>query len=186
MCVLDREYEFFITTDEPQQPDGVRRGLIRRLVMRNFIETRSVGSGNNISEQNSAKTIQAKTQLKSRFRLSKAGQQGYETTSRRRKSKEESNTGVVNRPSNKRIITVEANGIEGIEQEIGVDRSLSGQSMDVDLVMKSSRKRQDQSIVLKINPSSHRFDPFDVLPIPGTRKLDMLFKLCTSRSRYFR
>lgn len=49
---VEREYEFFVTI-EPHQPDGVKRSLIRHLVMRNFLQTKSTGSGGNKSKKKS-------------------------------------------------------------------------------------------------------------------------------------
>lgn len=75
---MDREYEFFVTTEEPHQPEGNDRGRIRRVVMRNFFETKWSDPSSNASEHNSKETVQKKTNLKSRFRLPKPGQEAVE------------------------------------------------------------------------------------------------------------
>jgi len=81
---MSREYEFFVTTDAPQQLEGPDRGRIRRLVMKNFFETKYAGQEKNTSAHNSASTVQASTKLKSRFRLSKPGQGVAEVRSQAR------------------------------------------------------------------------------------------------------
>lgn len=182
MAIMDREYEFFVTTNEPHQPQGTERGLIRRLVMRNFFETKGAGPQNNTSEHSSASTVMAKKQLKNRFRLSKVGQETPETKSMRRDSKEE--PGMAKRKSHKAKRTVSGTTntsriMEGGKSLVSSPKALSMDEED-ESTGKREGKRLDQKILLKINPSAHRFDPFDVLPVPGTPQLDMLIKLCKS------
>lgn len=45
-----------------------------------------------------------------------------------------------------------------------------------------AQAKSESDPALKINLSSHYFDPFDVLPVPGSQRLDTLFKLRKSRS----
>lgn len=71
---MDREFEFFVTTQEPHRPDEKERNRIRQLVMRNFIETKWSKGNDNASENISNVTVQKKTALKSKFRLPKPGQ----------------------------------------------------------------------------------------------------------------
>lgn len=179
MCLSDREYEFFVTTDENHQPEGTDRGLIRRLVMRNFFEAKWAGSQNNTSEHNSASTVMAKKQLKNRFRLPKPGNASTEPQTRRTDGKQELNTVKKKRPKAKRRVSGATDASEKTEPEPSLASSLKGTSAD-----EENNARLDKRIVLMPSPSAHRFDPFDVLPVPGTPQLDMLFKLCNAHKCY--
>ncbi|KAF2261298.1 hypothetical protein CC78DRAFT_535759 [Lojkania enalia] len=181
---MDREYEFFVTTEKPHQPDGPERGLIRRLVMRNFFETKWAGPASDTSEHNSASTIQSKGKLKTRFRLRKPGQ---DFTNQKTKPK----SGTSERQARK------AEG-ESTKQRTGSSIKLSGNSdtsepstqrmavgrwpLSTDGESRASGKTKPRSL-LNANPNAHRFDPFDVLPVPGTPQLNMLFRLYKSGSR---
>lgn len=173
---MEREYEFFVTTEEPHQPEGPERGLIRRLVMRNFFETKWSSPTDNTSANNSASTVQAKTRLKSRFRLPKPGREASEIKA---KGKSKDSEGHSNR-----------DGLERREKRPRVWRKVSAQPTLLEQSEKESRKASPAEeeggqgggsrprLLLKINPNAHRFDPFDVLPVPGTPELDVLFKMC--------
>ena len=179
--VMEREYEFFVTTEEPQQPDGLDRGRIRRLVMRNFFETKGSETANCSSKQSSASTVQAKTQLKARFRLSKGGDDKSGRKSKGSGKKGESNKEEVDRKDSKRrssrrlsaqIATLQPN----------TDGHIGNEPAAIDKGVPEEYPRPGRRIVLKIIPSAHRFDPFDVLPVPGSAELGLLFNLCkTSR-----
>ncbi|KAH7071867.1 hypothetical protein BKA63DRAFT_446579 [Paraphoma chrysanthemicola] len=183
MGLSDREYEFFVTTDEPHQPEGTDRGLIRRTVMRNFFEAKWAGSQNNTSEHNSASTVMAEKQLKSRFRLPKPGKESPESKVKRRDSNEEKGAVKRKRPKATRTVSRATDASEQAEAGKSLTGSPQGPSTDENNESSKSGKRRDQRILLKMSPSSHRFDPFDVLPVPGTPQLDILFKLYKSGSR---
>ncbi|KAF1994041.1 hypothetical protein P154DRAFT_625002 [Amniculicola lignicola CBS 123094] len=190
---MDREYEFFVTTEEPHQPEGQERGLIRRLVMRNFFESKWAGPSTNTSESNSASTVQSRGSLKSRFRLPKPGQEFTEPKVKgkakgmrreRGKSAEESEDRDRRERRPRACRTGSGKSGNGGDEGIG-SRGESQRTSPVeggeDGVAGCLRSKP--RILLKINPSAHRFDPFDVLPVPGTPGLDMLFKLYRSGSR---
>ncbi|KAF2789355.1 hypothetical protein K505DRAFT_365673 [Melanomma pulvis-pyrius CBS 109.77] len=178
---MGREYEFIVTTEGPHHPEGPARGLIRRLVMRNFFETKWSGPEKNTPELNSASTVHAKPNLKSRFRLPKQGQEMREPKAKAKcKSVEWEASGGVE--EKKESSTVSAR--KSIDRHS--DMSESNWSRPSSRTASSGGKGGQASIrmLLKTNPSAHRFDPFDVLPVPGTPQLDMLFKLykCGSRT----
>jgi hypothetical protein len=174
---MAREYEFFVSMDEPHQPEGVERGMIRRLVMRNFFETKSAGPQPSTSENNSASTVMAKQQLKSRFRLPKPA---HETKAKRRDSKQEQGVAKRKRPRTTRTFSgatdtseLSESGKSLASSPKQVSTEEEGQSTEI-----RDTEKQGRRLVLKIDPGAHRLDPFDVLPIPGTPQLDVLFKLC--------
>jgi hypothetical protein len=175
-----RKYEFFVTTGEPHQPEGVERGKIRSLVMRNFFDAKSAGSQTNISEHSSASTALAKKQLKSRFRLSNSNDGNKEMMSMRRNSKEEENKGKGKRPSASRKTSVTSQKSAPTTDTRGIRASLAKSKQDDSNTQDNDTEPADRNLILKVDPSPHRFDPFDVLPVPGTQQLDTLFKLCTS------
>lgn len=180
---MAREYEFFVSTNEPHQPEGAERGMIRRLVMRNFFETKLAGRQASTSENNSASTVMAKKQLKSRFRLPKP-EQAKEM--KRRDSKQEQDTPKQRRPKVRRTLS----GVTDAGEIPRSEKCLTGSPKELATQEEGRReetvkeKKHSKRLVLKINPNSHRFDPFDVLPVPGTPQLDILFKLCKPSSRY--
>ncbi|KAF2034222.1 hypothetical protein EK21DRAFT_97672 [Setomelanomma holmii] len=183
MGLSDREYEFFVTTDEPHQPEGTDRGLIRRIVMRNFFESKLAGSQNNVSENNSASTVMAKKQLKSRFRIPKPGQNERKPQTKTRDSKQDPKTVKKKISKHTKNTSVATTASEKAEHEISLISTPKSGSSEDDNDTKRDSKRLDERIVLKASPSSHSFDPFDVLPVPGTPQLDMLFKLYKSVSK---
>lgn len=174
---MEKEYEFFVTTNEPHQPDGPERGLIRRLVMRNFFESKWSGPSNNSSEHNSASTVQAKTKLKSRFRLGKPGQETTDAKCKPRsrnpgdRGNKEEGEKVEKRPRVSRTLSTQS-GLSYRSGKSGGSSRRASPAEDINSGMSKPR------LLLKINPNAHRFDPFDVLPVPGTPELDTLFKLC--------
>jgi hypothetical protein len=183
MTLPEKEYEFFVTTDEPHQPEGTDRGLIRRLVMRNFFDTKSEGPQNNVCENNSASTVMAKKQLKSRFRLSKVGQETTETTEKKKDGKDGSGTTEKKKKKPKALKNLSGLSETGgaMDSPTSFNSSPAGYLTDAEHFgsRKDMDKRRYPRIVFKISPSAHSFDPFDVLPVPGTPQLDTLFKLCT-------
>ncbi|KAF2732912.1 hypothetical protein EJ04DRAFT_496075 [Polyplosphaeria fusca] len=181
---MDREYEFFVTTNEPHQLEGQERGLIRRLVMRNFFETKWTDPTNASSEHTSASTVKSKKRLKSRFRLSKPGQEVAESKSAsRRRNAEQRGSGEEGEKREKRPRATRKQS--GVSETSEPDSSSSPTSRRGSLIDGESAEasKSKARLVLKINPSAHRFDPFNVLPVPGTPQLDILFKLYKSGSR---
>lgn len=182
-AVMDREYEFFVTTEEPHQPEGVERGRIRRLVMRNFFETKLADPQKRASENSSAGTIMSQRQLRSRFRLSEMGNGSRVTRCRRKNDKTEARKGKERRSQTKRTNLELTMSSTDAEDDVSKTHNQSGSPLEEGLCRKrnkSDRKVEDKRLVLKINPKSNSFDPFDVLPVPGTLQLDMLFQLCES------
>jgi hypothetical protein len=177
-----REYEFFVTTNELHQPEGTERGRIRRLVMRNFFDTKAAKPEKSVSEHNSASTVMAKGQLKNRFRLSRIGPDGVETTKMRRNSKEETDTAKRKRPSAKRTLSAASNASS--KTDTGTNLSTSPNRTVTTIESQKTNKMKEpnpaKTSSLLSNPSPNLFDPFDVLPVPGSPALDTLFKLCPS------
>ncbi|KAF1968520.1 hypothetical protein BU23DRAFT_583196 [Bimuria novae-zelandiae CBS 107.79] len=174
---MEREYEFFVTTEEPNQPDGQDRGRIRRVVMRNFFETKSVEGGNRTSEHNSKETVQKKTSLKSRFRLSKPGQEAEAASRTKPKAtwkQQQEDRKKGGRP------TVSRQSSDDSQKRNGGTLSQRTSPSDSAKFTKGNKKTK---LILRINPVAHRFDPFDVLPVPGTPQLDILVKLYRSGCR---
>jgi hypothetical protein len=169
-----------VTTEEPHQPEGVERGKIRRLVMRNFFETKSAGPQTNASEHSSASTVMAKKQLKNRFRLPKSGEDMKDPGSKRREGKIEGGKGKGKRPQGSR----KTSGASQRSTLTNEGRSIRGSPAKTKNggteLLASDLETTDTRLILRIEPSAHRFDPFDVLPVPGTQQLDTLFKLCKS------
>jgi hypothetical protein len=165
----DRAYEFFVTTEEPHQPEGVERGIIRRLVMQNFFIEKAAGPQTNMSEQSSASTVLAKKILRSRFRLSvsvdgKKDDQGKGKGKRSKASRK----------------TSRASAEWGLGNDVKGTRGSPAKANDHTQKLRTSDiESADLRLVLKTDLGAHRFDPFDVLPVPGTQQLDTLFKLCT-------
>ncbi|KAF2649623.1 hypothetical protein K491DRAFT_721513 [Lophiostoma macrostomum CBS 122681] len=176
---MEREYEFFVTTEEPQQPNGPERGLIRRLVMRNFFETRGSEIASSSSKQSSASTVQAKTQLKTRFRLSKVSDEksGRKAKGVGRKTGNDSEE-IGRRDDRRRSSQRLSRQTSGLQSN-GTDDN-TNEPATVDEQVSGEYPKSGRRILLKIIPSAHRFDPFDVLPVPGSAELDLLFKLYKS------
>ena len=188
----DRNYTFFTTTSEPTLPDGEARDLIRRVVMRNFFENKTTSPEDKRSEILSKETVNAQTQLKTKFRVASTSNPDKRKGTRTKngdtgkpKSKEQRKTGRAGKTATKSPIQTsrpaespkeETHRSKGSElpQERGLDRS-------------ESRQLSKPRLLLKGGPNVGKFDPFDVLPIPGTPQLDTLFKLRTliSKLLYF-
>ncbi|KAJ4289209.1 hypothetical protein N0V90_011551 [Kalmusia sp. IMI 367209] len=176
---MEREYEFFVTTEEPHQLEGHDRGRIRRVVMRNFFETKWSEQPHNMSEHNSKATVQKKTKLKSRFRLPKPGEEATVVTSRSkgRSIGEEQQNKKVTRKNLSRDLP------DDLQQKI---RSSALSRMPYFSDSEGSASDQVKAttkLVLSINPGAHQFDPFDVLPVPGSPELNILVKFYKSGAR---
>jgi hypothetical protein len=172
--MTQREFEFFVTTKEPHQPDGPQRGLIRRLVMRNFFETKctSTEKETGSSELSSEATVRARGRLKTRFRLGTATEQGNIKYPKQFRVGEENRSG---RRSRAAIIRpgLSNKSRENVEVRVGSCRVSPFQGN----LAETNQAGDKTPISLDICPSAHRCDPFDVLPVPGTQQLDLLFKL---------
>lgn len=180
MAVLNREYEFFTTTNVPLRAEGTERGRIRRLVMRNFFESKTVGSQENGSEHSSASTVMAKKQLKNRFRLSKDGGEKPATKSKKSNGKEAPSRAKRKRTKAAQTSPGVSDDSRSTEDGTSLQNSTPATSAEdrISIEGKSKGKVKDVRILLKISPSAHRLDPFDVLPVPGSPQLDLLFRLC--------
>jgi hypothetical protein len=175
---MEREYEFFVTTDEPHQPAGAQRDTIRRLVMRNHFDMKIAGQQPNLSQHSSVSTIMAKKQLKSRFRISDI--QSGELKSKS-KSREREDTGAARKKSATRPKALRTrSGPTPAASPIGEETRR--RSSITQARTNGSKRNKSEPILerplLMIDPSAHRMDPFDALPIPGTPQLDALFRLC--------
>ncbi|EUC40429.1 hypothetical protein COCMIDRAFT_9692 [Bipolaris oryzae ATCC 44560] len=170
---MARQYEFFVTTTKPHLPNGAERGMIRRLVMRNFFDTKTPMPQMDIPEQSSATTVMARNQLSNRFRIQRST---HDNATKGGKLMLRNGKG---RSKGKRrlspIGTTEAYSMDQITRK--------GYYMEKD-AKERSREGTVESVLkipkLRIDPSAHRIDPFDILPIPGTRHFDMLFQLYKS------
>ena len=178
---MKREYEFFVTTGEPHQPNGAERGMIRRLVMRNFFDTKAATPQSNASEHSSASTAMAEKQLKNRFRLLKPTKEKKETKTRESETDNQKGKAKGKRPRAPRTTSNTAKASAHSGEEMSRRESTDWVASDG-----SNRKPYSLAVnkpMLELGLSAHRMDPFDVLPIPGTPELDMLFRLCTYRSQ---
>jgi hypothetical protein len=173
---MEREYEFFVTTDERHQPAGEQRNMIRRLVMRNYFETKMARPQLNEPESSSATTVVAKRQLKNRFRVGERGIEiGRDSSIIKKVTSEQSQSGK-RRPQVRRT----RSGPAPSGSATGDGSSKAGRSTATR--MKSTKRNTSEPAAenpaLEIEPSAHRIDPFDALPIQGTPQLDFLFRLC--------
>lgn len=173
-----REYEFFVTTGQPHQPDGASRATIRRVVMRNFFNDKNSNSQNErpASAISSSSTVQAGSNLRGRFRLPKPGQAVFP-------EKPRSPPKLKPRKSLKQ---------DAVATNVSADARQAKKSKPVSKNLASitpgrgSRPAVGSAIVcsarpincLRRNPNAHRYDPFDVLPIPGSSKIELLFSIC--------
>jgi hypothetical protein len=175
---MDREYEFLVTTDEPHRAKGMDRGRIRKLVMRNFLVDKEkegvVGRG---AESSSMETVRGKMGLRSRFRVAQAESKssGIERAPARRAEKISDKDGG---EKEKRI--KESRKITGLSVHLSASPKSKTSSRSVEVTEEGSDGTglSTAQSIIKINPSNTRFDPFDVLPIPGSPELDTLFRLC--------
>jgi hypothetical protein len=173
---MEREYEFFVTTDEPHQPAGAQRDTIRRLVMRNHFDMKIAGQQPNLSQHSSVSTIMAKKQLKSRFRISDVRSGELKSKSREREDTGAARKTSATRPKALRTRSGPTPPASAIGEETRRRSSITKARTN------GSKRNKSEPIlerpVLMIDPSAHRMDPFDALPIPGTPQLDALFRLC--------
>lgn len=178
--VAGQKYEFFVTTGHPRRVDDASRATIRRVVMRNFFNDKDTTTDltKPASELSSTSTIEAGTKLKGRFRLPKPGQ-------------------VIGpkKPTGKPKRTEK----RSLKQNEGVKASKTGRKQSIPCLAleecnrcateEGNRAPTSPVILLSIspppgrNPSAHRFDPFDALPIPATFKLEVLLAFYKSRFR---
>lgn len=174
-----REFEFFVTTEEPHQPEGAQRGLIRRLVMRNFFDAKWSGieREGESSEQSSEATLKAKGSLKTRFRLGQVtkegGKRGDRIMKRQRLEGEEQSVGKLG------MVRTRSSFSNGAQQDVKVKSLMRSRAVAIAEMddTAADEPKQKMRISVNISPSAHRFDPFDVLPVPGTQQLDLLFRL---------
>jgi hypothetical protein len=172
---MEREYDFFVTTKKPQRLRGAERGMIRRLVMRHFFESKDAGVQANKLEDSSESTVMAKQQLKSRFRLPKSEKE--DTGAERKKLDVKVEEGK-RRRMRSRVPTIDLNTTTAPpDDEMTRQDSLLGETGGIN--DKKTTKATANEPGLMIDPSADRIDPFDVLPVPGTPQLDMLLRLCT-------
>jgi hypothetical protein len=174
---MEREYEFFVTTDEPHQPAGVERGMIRRLVMRNYFDTKMAALQLNSSQNNSVSTVIAKKKLKNRFRISEPQSEDRYNERDGKSSGHGAEKKGAARPKALRTRS-------GPTLSSSVIEDRKGSKSCITKARTNSRKRNTSEPIvlestLKADPSAHLMDPFDALPIPGTSELDTLFQLCT-------
>lgn len=165
---MAREYEFFVTTEKPHLPNGAERGMIRRLVMRNFFETKTTARQAGKSEHSSATTVMARQQLNNRFRLPKSGNENDS----KRESKKVKNKSKAKKSRTPKTTSKTTEGSLGDEarHSMSVETSDKSEGEVGSVVVKKFK--------LRLDPSAHRIDPFDILPVPGTPQFDMLFRLC--------
>ncbi|PVI01904.1 hypothetical protein DM02DRAFT_331986 [Periconia macrospinosa] len=178
-----REYEFLVTTEQPHHAKGTERQRIRQKVMRNFFEVQKAGPLATTSETSSVSTAQAQTKLKSRFRLSKTGQDSTipqktgtsHKTARKSEGKKTARAAGKAQTSKKTLCT---------KREVGSDttsfRSLSPPEKSAYL----------PNITTEVVPTpspfsldAHLMDPFDALPVANTVKLELLFQLYKSGTK---
>lgn len=171
---MEREYDFFVTTKKPQRPRGAERGMIRRLVMRHFFESKETGVQASKLEYSSENTVMAKQQLKNRFRLPKSEKEDIGAQSTKPDVKLE---GDKRRKKRSRVPTIDTNqSIAPPGDQTTRRDSPLGETSSIN--NKQAIKATANELRLMIDPSPDRIDPFDVLPVPGTSQLDMLLRLC--------
>jgi hypothetical protein len=176
--MAQRKFQFIVTTEQPHQPDGAQRGLIRRLVMRNFFDTKCSGIGKEgeSSEMSSEATMKAKGRLKTRFRLGNNPQEKPKKESRKpKRRKGEGETQERGKPAMARTHSASSEGApRGSENAAQNQSPPTAKSPEPE----ADETKQKTGIIISKTPSADRFDPFDVLPVPGTHQLDLLFRLC--------
>ncbi|KAJ5028306.1 MgtA, cation transport ATPase [Bipolaris maydis] len=170
VTTMTRQYEFFVTTTKPHLPNGAERGMIRRLVMRNFFDTKTSAPQADIPEQSSATTVMTRNQLNSRFRIQRLKNdnaiKGGKLVSKNGKSKSKGKRRSSPIHTTEGYVIDQISGKEHSTAKNAKERLREG---TVELALKIHK--------LRIDPSAHRIDPFDILPIPGTPHFDMLFQL---------
>lgn len=170
------EWRFFIVTDQQNLVNGNDRLLIRQLVMRNFFLSKYNAKKMAESEHSSIATASAKKSLIGKFRLA----QPRQPKAPKRRGKRKETSGVENlyaaRQEKRANVAKTA-----IQQSDFADlrRGLVEWSATVTSVTETTNgaKEEKPKSVFNTNPNAHLFDPFDVLPVPGSQHLDMLLKL---------
>lgn len=179
MSIADRKHEMGPNSNTPQQTDGVGKEFKHRSIMHNF-KIRGGASLADTSEVTSVSTALAGKQLKNRFRLSTTPHSDVESKRKKRTGVTEQNPQKIPLSQSARTVS----GPTGTNKErgnlMGPSKKTHKHQLTDQVSEKKNAKSKDQRILLKISPSTHRLDPFDVLPVPGTAQLDNLFKLCES------
>ncbi|KAF2817670.1 uncharacterized protein BDZ99DRAFT_565381 [Mytilinidion resinicola] len=159
-----REYEFFVTTGQPHQPEGASRATIRRVVMRNFFNDKYANTTIPLSAINSSLTVQAGGNLKGRFRLPKPGQVTPPEKQPRSAPK---------RKPGKQDAVVTGPSTEAKQSKIRtVTKKQVPQTCGGAVIIPPIKA-----------PPRNRYDPFDCLPIPGSSKIQLLFTLYKTNFR---
>lgn len=187
---INREYNFFVTTDSQHQPEGMDRGLIRRLVMRNFFDTRGASAEVETcaSANNSAKTVLAKKQLKSRFRLTNVAAEPKKSRNRSESKSKETHNMIENEGTEKVTRAKAKKKRPKASRTTFSSTNTSSNSTSISPTNvfpawqspSSTHASAKQHTVFCQNPSTQLIDPFDVLPIPNSPHLTFLFKLYKS------
>ncbi|KAI4649405.1 hypothetical protein J4E93_003723 [Alternaria ventricosa] len=155
---MEREYEFFVTTNKPYNPAGAERCMIRRLVMRNHFDMKIAGPQINPSQHSSISTAMAKKKLKNRFRISEPRIKKEKTNSRERENVQRSKEKGAARPKDLRgrsgPTTSSKAGEDGKDKTENTVETLEAMS------------------VLECGLDNDRIDLFKALPIPETPELD--------------
>ncbi|KAI4919257.1 hypothetical protein J4E85_009515 [Alternaria conjuncta] len=164
---MEREYEFFVTTDKPYNPAGAERYMIRRLVMRNHFDMKMAGPQINPSQHSSISTAMAKKKLKNRFRISEPRIKKKKVNSRKTEDIRRSKEKGAARPNDLR------------------DRSEPRTSSKAGEDGKDKREDTDETLApgLKCGLDDDRIDPSKASPIPETPGLNALFQLYKSAPR---
>jgi hypothetical protein len=184
--MAQRTFQFFVTTEQPHQPEGAQRGLIRRLVMRNFFETKGSGieKEGERSEMSSEATMKAKGRLKTRFRLGKTQQEKQKKEARTpKRRKGEGDAQEKRKPAMTRTHSASSESAQRGSKNAAQSHSPpTAESPEAD----ADETKKKTGTTISNSPSAVRFDPFDVLPVPGTHQLDLLFRLREFMLLYFR
>lgn len=119
----------------------------------------------------------AKKELKSRFRLSKAGQEERDKKSKRRESKQVSTTAA----NTKKRIPKAPRMLSAAMISSNTTTPTNSQEASPDQNSNHVTNEAHQSPSIPRSPT-HTFDPFSVLPIPSSPDLPLLFNLCKTPS----
>lgn len=181
----------FLTTTTPLQPSGYERGLIRRIVMRNFFERKALNRERAGLGAEKGRVGQGSEKGQSERGSDKARDiQGSE------------------KQSEDTVRQKEKGGLRGRFRVVDVGKSVGGKAGG-----KGRKRRRDGKgekgegkgnggmaemrgmdgkrgkVRLRVELGQGRFDPFDVLPVPGTTRMGVLVRLCeliflSSETRY--
>ena len=160
---MDREYQFFVTTDKPYNPAGAERCMIRRLVMRNHFDMKMAGPQINPSQHSSISTAMAKKKLKNRFRISEPRIKKEKANRREREDVRRSKGKGAAKPKD-------------LRERSGPTTSWKAREDGQD-----KRNNMDETLAPALNCGldDDRIDPSKASPIPETPELSALFQLCT-------